>query len=283
MPHTGKNIVWLASYPKSGNTWMRIFLSNLLSGSSEAVDINALSETAISSNRAILDSYLGIHTSELTMEETDRLRPDVFRKFSEEKEGLGFIKTHEAWTINSMGKAIFPEDITKGVLYIIRNPLDIAISYAYHNAESLDKTIASLNADNIILCHREDSINIQTAQILKSWSDHVHSWTVESKLPVHIIRYEDMLERPYYVFKDAINFLGLKYAESDLISAISNSSFDRLRTMELNNGFIERGIRAKRFFRKGKSNEWKSVLSHKQINDIVKHHKGIMKKFGYLE
>jgi len=63
MPEAKKNIVWLASYPKSGNTWFRVFLSNLFSGSSRAVHINDLTETTISSNRTIIDSYLGIHSS----------------------------------------------------------------------------------------------------------------------------------------------------------------------------------------------------------------------------
>ena len=138
MSEAKKNIVWLASYPKSGNTWFRIFLSNLFSDSPQAANINNLNETTISSNRIIIDSYLGIHSSELTAEEIDKLRPQVFKRFSAEKEETAYIKTHEAWTLNSKGIPIFPEEITKGVLYIIRNPLDIAISYSFHNNETID-------------------------------------------------------------------------------------------------------------------------------------------------
>ena len=82
MPEAKKNIVWMASYPKSGNTWFRVFLSNLFSASTREVHINDLSETTISSNRTIIDSYLGIHSSELTAEEIDRIRPLVFRRLS---------------------------------------------------------------------------------------------------------------------------------------------------------------------------------------------------------
>jgi aryl sulfotransferase len=282
MSKSKKNIVWLASYPKSGNTWFRVFLSNLLSDSLHPVDINDLTETTISSNRNIIDSYLGIHSSELTVEETDKLRPQVFKRFSDEKEGTAYVKTHEAWTLNSNRNPIFPKEITKGVLYLIRNPLDIAISYAHHNSETIDKTISVLNNDFSKLCETKDKLNIQTQQQLTSWSNHVSSWIDDSKLPLHIIRYEDMLDHPLESFKSAVDFLNLKYEESEIIKAISHSSFDTLKVMEASDGFKERGMHSEAFFRKGQSNEWETELLQTQINEIVKHHKEIMERFGYL-
>ena len=283
MPEAKKNIVWLASYPKSGNTWFRIFLSNLFSDSPRAVNINELTETTISSNRSIIDSYLGIHSSELTVEEIDKLRPKVFKRFSDEKEGTTYIKTHEAWTLNSRGNPIFPKEITEGVIYLIRNPLDIAISYSYHNSDTIDETISILNNDKSKLCEKKDKLNIQTQQILTSWSNHVSSWTDDSKLPVHVIRYEDMLDHPLKSFKSAIDFLNLKYEESEIINAINYSSFDTLKEIETSDGFKERGIHSEAFFRKGKSNEWETRLLKTQINEIVKHHDRIMTRFGYLK
>ncbi len=283
MPEAKKNIVWLASYPKSGNTWFRIFLSNLFSDSPQAVNINELTETTMSSNRSIIDSYLGMHSSELTAKEIDKLRPQVFKRFSDEKEGTAYVKTHEAWTLNSIGNPIFPKEITKGVIYIIRNPLDIVISYSYHNNESIDKTISILNNDFSKLCEKKEKLNIQTQQILTSWSSHVRSWTDDSNLPVHIIRYEDMLDHPLKSFKRAVDFLNLKYEESEIINAINNSSFDTLKEMETSDGFLERGIYSEAFFRKGESNEWESELLETQINEIVKYQHKIMKRFGYLK
>lgn len=282
MSEAKKNMVWLASYPKSGNTWVRIFLSNLFSDSSNPVHINDLKETIISSNRIVIDGYLGMHSSELTAEETDNLRPQVFKRFSEEKEGAIYVKTHEAWTRNSLGDPIFPEEITKGVLYIIRNPLDIAISYSYHNNESIDRTISTLNNDLSRLCEQKDRLFLQTQQVITSWSKHVSSWTVESKLPVHVIRYEDMLDHPLISFKDAIEFLDLRYKDSDILKAISNSAFDRLKAMEIKDGFAERGLHSAAFFRKGKSGEWESGLLKAQIDKVINHHSKMMKRFGYL-
>lgn len=282
MPVSKKNMVWLASYPKSGNTWFRVFLSNLLSDSSQAVHINNLHLTSISSNRSIIDSYLGMHSAELDAEEVDNLRPQVYQELSQESEGTVYIKTHEAWSLNSKGNPIFPEEITMGVLYIIRNPLDVAISYSFHNNESIDSTISVLNDDISALCERKDRISIQTRQILSSWSNHVSSWIKKSKLPVHVLRYEDMLDNPLNAFKGAVDFLKLEYGETEIMSAIKNSSFDKLRVMEETDGFKERAIDSEIFFREGRSNQWESQLSEVQINEIISHHQTIMKRFGYL-
>ncbi|MCP4310023.1 MAG: sulfotransferase domain-containing protein [Bacteroidetes bacterium] len=283
MPETRKNIVWLASYPKSGNTWFRIFLSNLLSDSHQPVNINNLTETTISSNRSIIDSFLGIHSSELSAEEIDNLRPQVFRRFSDEMEETAYVKTHEAWTLNSRGFPLFPKEITKGVLYIVRNPLDIAISYSYHNNASIDETISVLNSDSSSLNGKKYKIDIQTQQILKSWSNHVNSWTENSKLPVHVIRYEDMLDHSLNTFKRASDFLNLEYEESEIKDALARSSFDTLKAMETETGFRERGMHSEAFFRKGRSNEWETGLTKQQIKDIVEPHHKVMKKFGYLK
>ena len=283
MSEAKKNIVWLASYPKSGNTWFRIFLSNLFSDSPLPVNINDLTFTPISSNRSIIDSYLGIHSSELTAEEIDKLRPEVFRRYSDETEGAAYLKTHEAWRLNSSGIAIFPEKITKGVLYFIRNPLDVAVSFSHHAGESIDHTISLLNNDLSKLCEGNDRINIQTQQVLTSWSNHVRSWTEDSKLPVHVIRYEDMLDHPLKTFKRAVNFMNLEYDEAKIIEAIHNSSFDTLKEMEASDGFKERGLHSEAFFRKGISNDWETQLLEAQVEEIVHKHREIMEKYGYLK
>jgi len=185
--------------------------------------------------------------------------------------------------LNSKGKPIFPEEITKGVVYIIRNPLDIAISFSHHNNETIDNTISILNDDHSKLCEEKDKLYIQTQQLLRSWSNHVSSWIQDSKLPVHIIRYEDMLEDPFHSFKSAVGFLNLQYQDEEIRNAIANSSFDTLKAMETKDGFQERGMHSEAFFRKGKSNDWESGLSSSQTREIILRLNKIMKQFAYLK
>src|SRR6056297_2681752 len=118
-----KNIVWLASYPKSGNTWFRVFLSNLFSESPEPASINDLHHTPIASARQPFDEATGLPSSDMTFEEVDRLRPEVYRYQAKEAGELQFRKVHDAYTYLEDGSPLFPPDVSKAAIYFIRNPL----------------------------------------------------------------------------------------------------------------------------------------------------------------
>lgn len=277
-----KNIIWLASYPKSGNTWFRVFLSNLFSGSDKPVNINNLHQTPISSSRFLIDKYLGVHSSELSPEEVENFQPEVYKMISAESERDIFLKTHDAWRLNPKGESIFPIDVTKGVLYFIRNPLDIAVSCAFHNAAIFELTIHHMNKPDSKICGNKERLFDQLPQHLNSWSDHVISWINQSGLPVHIIRYEDMLEHPYETFSQALNFLNFTFRKSSIDKALRNSSIKTLSQQEDEYGFLEKSIHSKKFFRNGEKN-WKYYLNKSQVYQIIKHHHIIMEKFGYVE
>ena len=83
-----KKIVWLASYPKSGNTWFRIFLSNILESSSSIKSINQLNRTMNASSRTLIDKYSGVSSANLTELETEKLRPLVYRTMAEQSDDL---------------------------------------------------------------------------------------------------------------------------------------------------------------------------------------------------
>lgn len=93
-----KGIVWLASYPKSGNTWFRTLISNLMSKSQEPVDINQLSTGGIASGRERFDELTGIESADLTFEEIDQLRPEVYAYLAQTVKEPLFVKVHDAYT-----------------------------------------------------------------------------------------------------------------------------------------------------------------------------------------
>jgi aryl sulfotransferase len=188
--------------------------------------------------------------------------PEVFKRISQEYNETLFFKTHDAWTLTQESKSIFPEELTKGVIYIIRNPLDIAVSYSYHNGNKIDKTINDMNRKAYSVCSDEKELKIQLPQIMGSWSEHVDSWIRESNLPVHIMRYEDMLDNTNKSFTDALKFLDMKFSRKE--------------------GFKERSIHSDSFFRKGLQDDWKNVLTPSQVEKIVNQHSEMMRKFGYL-
>lgn len=278
-----KNIIWLASYPKSGNTWFRVFLTNLLNDSNIPANINDLKETSISSSRKIFDEYTGLSSSDLTFEEIDRMRSEVYRMQSQESDELLFKKAHDKYYYVDGLNALFPTEITKGVIYFIRNPLDVLVSFAYHSAKPIEKMVSVFNDTNYAFCDSNNKLQNQLRQLMGSWSEHVSSWTEQKNIPVHVIRYEDMICDTFNTFCKAVEFIGIKKTELQITDAIKKSDFLVLSEQEKKNGFKEKMIKSKSFFRKGESGDWKKHLNKKTVEKIIANHNIVMSKFGYID
>ena len=278
-----EGIYWLASYPKSGNTWFRVFLSNLLSEKNEPVDINEMElQTPIASSRAVFEEFANVESSDLTQDEIDNLRPAIFKAFAESTSEKIYCKIHDAYTRLKDGRNLIPRDCTLGAVYIIRNPLDVAVSFAFHSNTAIDKAVERLCDENFSFCNNIGRINHQLRQKLLSWSGHIESWTSHNDFPLHIIRYEDMQKQPYETFRSAVAFLGLDDKIDRINKALEFSDFKILKKQEEQSGFGERPVKVKSFFREGKIADWKNHLSGDQIQKIINHNKEIMIKFGYL-
>lgn len=285
-------IFWLASYPKSGNTWMRAFLCNYLEDAEQPVDINALKYTALVSDRQIFDDLLGLDSGDLLADELDALRPAVYRtlaRYSEKQQAL-FWKIHDAFQRLPNGAPMFPPDVTGGVIYMARSPLDLAISYAHHSAVEVDTAIEWMRQDDHGLFMLPVRLN-QVHQRMYSWSDHVRSWIDQTELSLLRVRYEDMLLRPQATFSGVVDFVGAALADGAFTSAnaariakaLHFSSFDELKRQEAEKGFSEKDLRATSFFRSGKLGEWRERLTPEQVRRIVDDHGEMMRRLGYLD
>lgn len=278
-----KNIVWLASYPKSGNTWFRVFLTNLLYATENPANINDLAEASISSSRKIFDEYTGLSSSDLTFDEIDQMRPDVYRMQSNESEDLLFKKVHDKFYWIDKDQTLFPSEVSKCTIYFIRNPLDVLISFAYHSALPFSKMITLFNDSDYAFCAKNDKLQNQLRQWIGNWSDHIKSWTEQTLIPVHVMRYEDMINNTFAKFKEAVNFIGIEKSDLEIKAAIEKSNFTVLSNQEKQGGFKEKMIKSKSFFRKGQVGDWKNHLDQSSKNEIIKRHKDVMIKFGYLD
>jgi hypothetical protein len=276
-------IVWLASYPKSGNTWMRVFLTALLNPEKTGVDINNMVPSTIASSRQLFDEMSGVSASDLLPEEIDRLRPAIYRQNAMESEDLLYHKIHDAWIPLPGGEPLVPADITRAVIYIIRNPLDVAVSFAHHLHTSIDKTITIMNNPDYAFCDRLDRLANQLRQRLLTWSGHVKSWVDESGLRVWVMRYEDMSVQPEITFTKAVNFIGLQHTSAEIKAALELCEFSRLQKQEEERGFSEKNARSPSFFRKGTVGDWRNILSREQVSRIVEAHRNMMERFGYSD
>ncbi|MDD5698154.1 MAG: sulfotransferase domain-containing protein [Victivallaceae bacterium] len=279
-----RNVIWLASYPKSGNTWFRIFLSNLLSDKAAEMNINALYSTPIASCRKMFEESLGIESSCFSNDEIDLMRPDFYRNISSETAAgkKTYHKVHDAFTKNLNGEWILPPEITFCALYFLRNPLDIAVSAANHFGYTFDKAIENMNNPQFALADNSSTLPPQLRQILLGWSGHVLSW-INAPVRVLVIRYEDMKFDTFATFKKAVEFIGFDKTPAEIRAAISRSSFEVLQEQETRNGFKERSHKAKLFFRKGEVGDWRNHLNPAQVKKLLDCHSEVMELFGYLK
>lgn len=275
-----KSIVWLASYPKSGNTWFRIFLANLLSGSETPADLDQI-ETTNFASRPQFDWAIGWESSDFTDREILSWRLGVQEKIAHEQSRI-FFKAHEAFVDPLDGAPLFSLAATRCALCFIRNPLDIAVSFSHHRGKSIDSTIRFMNDPHALLNEQGGSLSRQLLQPLGDWSSHVLSWADAPGLPVLFLRYEDMLERTEETFTAACRFAGLPDNPSTVRRALAQSRFEILQAQESRNGFAE--AEANRvFFRRGRSGTWRGALSDGQVAGIVERHATVMRRFGYLD
>lgn len=277
-----KKIVWLASYPKSGNTWVRIFLSNYFSLENIPIDINNLDKSPIFSSRLVFDQFSPFFSSDLTPDEIDNLRFEIYKKIAIELTDIQFFKIHDSFHKIENGKNLFPTEFTYGAIYIIRNPLDVAVSFAHHSNITFQKSCEFLCNHNAVFAKSIYKMDSQIRQIVNSWGDHVMSWTENSDFPILLIKYEDLVENPKENFRKILNFLKIKVIEAKFLQSIQFSSFSELKKQECEKGFLEKPINAEAFFRKGKSNSWKEELSEAQVEFIINSNFDIMKKYSYI-
>ncbi|HVU32162.1 MAG TPA: sulfotransferase domain-containing protein [Opitutaceae bacterium] len=278
-----KGIVWLASYPKSGNTWFRMFLANYLRDGDQPINFDDLQSGLLASARETFDQLVGYDSGEMTFDEIDSVRPDVYRYQAEHATETPYCKIHDAFILLPDGRPLVPLDATACVLYFIRNPLDVAVSFAHHHGhDRFDRIVRAMGNAEYALCGSPMAQANQLRQKLLTWSGHVTSWTEAPGLRVHVVRFEDMKRDSVEAFGGAIRFLGLGEDETRLRKAIAFSRFEELKRQETCSGFPGKSPQARSFFRKGEVGSWRGELNPAHVAQLVADHRDVMRRFGYL-
>lgn len=268
-----QRIIWLASFPKSGNTWTRAFLGNYLAPKGARLTINQLSSFTTGDVRQdFWDAAWGKPYQGQSIETGIELRPKVLRLIAGSKEGLHFAKTHSR--IDKLnGIPLIPPEVTAAAIYIIRNPFDVVLSYARHISATPDEAIERM-------CDPE-AVNASPSQIFEiigRWDHHVDSWERAPGLPLFFVRYEDIVADTERTFRALLKYLQIPVNDGQLRRAIRNSSFKELQKQERNEGFSERPEKMERFFASGKAGTWRNDLTTQQVNKIAGEFERILKR-----
>jgi len=286
--------IWLASYPKSGNTWMRMLIANLSAGDKPA-DINDLpGYSDIASARQPFDHVTLIDSGLLTHEELDRLRPRVYEElrrrtpevlYDEQREAppVRFVKCHDAYTHRPHGEPLLGgADGADGAIVIVRDPRDVAPSLANHNRSTIDAAIDFMNDGAAMFCGGTGRQAHQLRQRLLGWSGHTQSWLAQSDIPVHLVRYEDLKADTAATLRRALTFAGRIASDEEIARAVAHADFSEMQRQEVAAGFREAppNIGAG-FFRRGEAGAWRDELTSGQVARIEAAHAPMMRSIGY--
>ncbi len=274
-------IFLLASYPKSGSTWLRALLTNYRHNAASPVSINELDAAPVATDRHVFDETVCLESSDLRVDEIEHYFPRFLREIATGDAPL-LIKVHGAYTRNAAGEPLFPEDAIAGAVYIVRNPLDIVSSYAHHADRTVDEIIDMMASDAHGLDLSPDRLYDQLPTKLLSWSRHVLGWLDDHGLNLHLVRYEELVAGPVSALAGVLRFLGWEVDGARVRRAVEFSDFGCLSEQERRQGFCEKQPSARCFFRRGTAGSWRSELSEEQVRRVVRDHGQAMERLGYL-
>ncbi len=285
---------YIASYPRSGSTWCRAFINELLKNEErlespidskkklnlESIELNT---GPIVSSRYWFDEQLGFDSSDLFQHEIDNFRRLISQDLPIYYECSNFYKVHDALFLNlNDRKPIVPIKNCKGIIYLIRNPLDVCISLSNFYSWSILKSVNFLINERASISYHENKISTQLRQYLGSWEYHVQSWTKHNLLPLLVVRYEDLILNPFSNFQKIANFIDMPCNEEQLSKIIKNVDFYSLQKRERKHGFSERPRSCKSFFHKGKINQWEGLIKKNNKILIENKFKITMSEWAYI-
>jgi hypothetical protein len=258
-----QNLIWIGSFPKSGNTWVRAFLGNYFQPTGKNLSINELSSITTSDVRTDwFDKAAGKPFIGTGFDHWFETRVKVLRLIAQSSQGNRFVKTHSK--IDRVGGIdfIMPE-VTAAAICIIRNPFDVVISFSRHNDIPIDDAIDRM-CDHKNISSTDNGI----LEVLGRWDDHIQSWTKAPGLPRHIMRYEDMVDNPKAAFTALLKFLQVPVDYKTMQKALKETSFSALQKQESSEGFREKPPGMDKFFSTGTYGGWMDKLTPEQMERI---------------
>ena len=275
-------IIWLASYPKSGNTWVRLFLDCLLTPDKE-FNIN----NNIIGQFPLRNHFLNLTDNINNQDEFAKNCIKAQQNLNSDNK-LKIFKTHNAFWNWGGGQYTFTDEKnTLGAIYIVRDPRNIITSVLnYFHKKNYHEALEFMK-ENKVLGGNEAEIGLPT--IIGSWSNHYKSWK-KFKKNFLIIRYENLLKNPFEEFTKITNYLenvsNLKFKNNNILKAIKECSFDNMSNQEDKFGFNDNSIKNKKlnkkFFNLGPKNNWQNILDKKILIEIERVFEAEMKELGYL-
>ncbi|WP_193172337.1 sulfotransferase domain-containing protein [Nisaea nitritireducens] len=270
-------ILWLASFPKSGNTWLRVFIENLFRNSAEPVSINELGVVRYGDMMGPLyEKIAGKPLQEMSDAELHALREPLQKQWAQEAQTT-IVKTHNALAMHE-GRPLIYLECTAGAAYVVRNVFDVTVSYADHYRLTLDDAVEAMTSG----LQTTRTSPAAVFQVLGTWTDHYRSWHAVENFNPLTLRYEDMVKSPMKAFGSFMRYLGVPKNPERLKRAIKNSSFRVVSGQEKQSGFRERVHQSQKFFRSGGVGGYRDLLSDDHVKRLTERHYDLLLELGYV-
>tara|TARA_Y100000816_G_scaffold288932_1_gene274423 strand:- start:8 stop:856 length:849 start_codon:yes stop_codon:yes gene_type:complete len=277
-----KKIIWIASYPKSGNTWIRSFLTSYYCTLDGSFNFDLLKNIPTFESD-LFSPYISKEEAAKNPEDISRYWIEV-QKNSQLKNGnFIFLKTHNfCGEINNY--PFTSSRYTIGFIYIVRDPREVAVSYSNHFNIDLEDSVNIISASKPTIVLNK---GINYPVFTYNWGVNYTSWKAFNNVPNLIVKYEDMISEPELTFKNIINFLndlGLPTLDPNKLSnSLKNTSFSFLQDLEETHGFKEQFLlKDIKFFNRGSIDSWKTKLTSKLVKKIENKFYKEMDDLNYL-
>ena len=280
-------IIWIASYPKSGNTWVRSLLSAYLYSGDGNFDFEILKKIKQFPSKKYFDFFMKDFNDIKKLSEYWIAAQDRINLFNSE---ITFLKTHNA--LCTFENNSFTNKLnTKAAIYIVRDPRNVITSVLNHYSfKNIEESFQFIAREGITLINNQ-GLGDETAQLIGTWRENYKSWRDLTFAPKIIVRYEDLINDTKKTFLSILNFLSnlmdIKIDEKKIINSINSCSFDALALKEKNEGFEEAAIHKEtgkkiKFFNLGKKNNWENLLESKIEEKIRVTFNKEMKELKYI-
>ena len=280
-------IFWIASYPKSGNTWLRTLISSYYYSKDGIFYKDLIQKIGQFPEKRHFESFKYDAKSVIS---TTHFWIKAQEKINQDKK-LKFFKTHNVFgKIND--KPFTNKDNSLGCIYIIRDPRNVITSLSHHYELSYEESLSWMTNHKKYIFDDRVGQDFGNFQFISSWSNNYKSWKIQKDLPVKMVRYEDLLEKTFVVTKEIIEFINkisknnTKINITKLKNAVASTSFNRLKKKENEEGFSEAIFSKKKnkilpFFNLGPKNNWTNILDKDFANKLSEIFKDDLDEFNY--
>ena len=282
--------VWLASYPKSGNTLVRALLASYFFSKDGIFNFEVIKNIKQFPHIGLFQN-LGIDITN----ENEIVKSYIKAQASiNQKERIQFLKTH-SYLFNINKNPFTDLNNTLGAVYIVRDPRNVVTSYAHHNSisikETADRMINSIHYGGNL---ESEHVSDRTKVYLGSWKSNYNSWkSFKSPGKYLLIKYEDLVNKKEEKLLEILKFIhklkniNFSVDKKKLKNVIESTEFENMKNLEKKEGFIESKIDPKTgqkipFFNLGAKNIWKNILEDEVREKIENSFKEEMKELGYL-